>query len=133
MSTPNYYKALARFDESKGDYETWRRVCATNARRSEFRANLREAARQAVTCSIDADGGEALLASSACGGNRDVDKFVDKIDSRLALDRAHGLLWAAAVAIRCGFGLSEIADKLDIPRTTLRRALRNFGREVRHG
>ena len=128
-----YHRSLARFDERKGSFEQWKKICATNARRAAFRAKLREWKRQAVTCSIDADGGEGLLASSAGGGNREVDKFVDKIDSKLALEKSHGLLWAACVGIRCGFGLGEIADKLGIPRTTLRRALRNFGREVAHG
>ena len=131
MSTPNYYQALARFDESKGSFEKWQRICATNARRAAFRAKLREATRQAVTSSSDAEGGEELLASS--GGGRDVEKMIDEIDSRLALDRAHGLLWAACVAIRCGYGLSEIADKLGIPRSTLRRALKNFGKAVSNG
>ena len=72
-----------------------------------------------------------MLASA--GGGRDVEKMIDEIDSRLALDRAHGPIWAACVAVRCGYGLGEIADKLGIPRTSLRRALKNFGRGVRHG
>ena len=127
-----YEKALARYDASKGSFENWRKICAGNARRAAFRAKLREAARQAVTRSIDADGGEELLATAG-GGCRDVDKFVDALDCKLALDRAHGLLWAACVAIRCGYGLSEISEKIGIPRSTLRRALKNFGRGVRHG
>ena len=132
MSDPLFYKYLSRFDESKGTFENWAGICRGNAKRAAFRAKLREATRQAVTSSIDAEGGEALLASSG-GGGRDVEKMIDAIDSRLALDRAHGLIWAAAVAVRCGYGLSEISDRLGIPRTTLRRALRNFGKGVRHG
>ena len=127
-----YYNALGRFDAAKCSFKNWAALCAANARRAEWRAKLREAARQAVTSSIDAEGGEALLASSGSGG-RDVDKMIDAIDSRLALDRAHGPIWAACVAVRCGFGLSEISDKLGIPRTTLRRALLRFGKEVRRG
>ena len=131
MQTLTYQRGLARFDERKGSFEKWAAICRANARRAEFRARLREEARQAVTRSIDAeDGGENLLASSAGGGNRDVDKFVDRIDAKLALDKADGLLWAACVGIRCGYGLSEISEKIGIPRSTLRRALKNFGKEV---
>lgn len=124
-----YSKSLARFDEKKGTFENWKKICATNARRAEWRAKLKEWKRQAVTRSLDAEGGEALLASSA-GGNRAVDRMVNELDAKLALDKARGLTWAACIAVKCGFGLSEISDKLGIPRTTLRRALKNFGKEV---
>ena len=117
MDILHYQKSMSRFDSSKGDYETWRKICAGNAKRAAFRAKLRESARQALTTSLDAcpDGGESLLASS---GGRGVDRLVDAVDCKLALDRAHGLLWAACIAIRCGYGLGEIAERLGIPRTT---------------
>ena len=131
MSTPNYYQALARFDASKGSFDQWQRICRGNARREEFRAKLKEAARQAVTRSIDSDDdlGEALLATDQ---RSDTERFIDKIDVALAFERAPDFIWFALLGIVAGFSLTEVAKRLRVPRSSLRRTLVEFGKEVRH-
>ena len=57
--------------------------------------------------------------------------FVRRLDARLALDNATGYVFAAVCALLCGFSLREVAERLNLPATSLSRRLRLLaGKEV---
>ena len=58
-----------------------------------------------------------------------MDNFLSAVEVHLLLDEAEGELWSALVGLLCGYSLREIARKLGVPLTTLRRKLQEVGRD----
>ena len=57
--------------------------------------------------------------------------FVRKLDARLVLENTMGHVFAAVCGLICGFSLRDVAERLNLPATSLARRLRLIaGEEV---